>query len=406
MKILHTSDWHLGHTLYEHDRTEEQAAFIDQLCDIVSEEKPHALLVSGDIYDRTNPSTAVQRLYYKGLLRLHSVCPDMRIVVTAGNHDSKSMLELGSDLWALAGVKVIGQVERTENGPDIDRHMVEITNAAGETEGFVVAVPHIFEHSFPIMDGAAGKADRKRFFFQTLLDRVKELNVGEFPVVMMAHLTLNGSYMVGQDADVVGGINESAPEELGSGFDYLALGHIHCPQNIRCNGAVARYCGAPVPVSFDEDFPHSVSLVTLEKGKTPEIKEIRIENRKPLLTVPSRPVSFAKALKRLDDIGTAESCYIRLNVSLDAPLPADYAEQIAQALHGKKAAFCCCKITRKEEEVSEEDVRVTYDEFQELTPVTVAHRFYKSKYGCDMPADLSDRLVEAIRRYEMNQQEL
>ena len=111
MKIIHTSDWHLGHILYEHDRTAEHAAFLSQLRDIVAEEKPDALLVSGDIYDRTNPSTSVQKMYYRALLDIHSACPDMAIIVTAGNHDSKAMLELGRELWQMAGVTVVGQVE-------------------------------------------------------------------------------------------------------------------------------------------------------------------------------------------------------------------------------------------------------------------------------------------------------
>ena len=114
MKIIHTSDWHLGHTLYEHDRTAEHTAFLTQLRDIVEDEKPDALLVSGDIYDRTNPSTSVQKMYYKALLDMHAACPEMTIVVTAGNHDSKAMLELGRELWLMAGVRVVGQVERKE----------------------------------------------------------------------------------------------------------------------------------------------------------------------------------------------------------------------------------------------------------------------------------------------------
>ena len=162
MKIIHTSDWHLGHILYEHDRTAEHAAFLSQLRDIVAEEKPDALLVSGDIYDRTNPSTSVQKMYYRALLDIHSACPDMAIVVTAGNHDSKAMLELGRELWQMAGVTVVGQVERRDGMIDLDRHIIAIRDGNGDAKGYVVAVPHIFDQNYPVIDENAPASNAGR----------------------------------------------------------------------------------------------------------------------------------------------------------------------------------------------------------------------------------------------------
>lgn len=168
MKIIHTSDWHLGHTLYEHDRTVEHEAFLKQLRDIVEEERPDALLVSGDIYDRTNPSTSVQKVYYKALLGMHSVCPEMAVVVTAGNHDSKAMLELGRELWLMAGVRVIGQLEKKDGTVDLDRHIIGIKDDGGVTKGYVVAVPHIFDQNYPLMDEDCPKDKRRCEFFKAL----------------------------------------------------------------------------------------------------------------------------------------------------------------------------------------------------------------------------------------------
>lgn len=399
MKIIHTSDWHLGHILYEHDRTEEHAAFLSQLRDIVAEEKPDALLVSGDIYDRTNPSTSVQRMYYRALLDIHSACPDMAIVVTAGNHDSKAMLELGRELWQMAGVTVVGQVERRDGMIDLDRHIIAIRDGNGDAKGYVVAVPHIFDQNYPVMDEKAAKGERRRVFFNTLLDRVAEMNTDNLPVVMMAHLTIANSNCTGHEQDVVGGINEVPQEELGGGYDYLALGHIHFPQTLRKDNSVARYSGAPVPVSFDENYPHSVSVVTVERGKLPEIREVRIRNVRPMLTVPSEPSAFSVALDGLKEIRSDEECYVRLNILMDSPMPSDYMEQITKALDGNRAAYCCCRITRVENGTVSDDTAVTYDEFQELSPLDVAQRFYKSKFGTEMSEQMSDMISEAIKRY-------
>lgn len=399
MKIIHTSDWHLGHTLYEHDRTAEHAAFLSQLRDIVEEEKPDALLVSGDIYDRTNPSTSVQKMYYKALLEMHKACPDMAIVVTAGNHDSKAMLELGRELWLMAGVRVVGQLERKDGTVDLDRHIIGIEDADGVLKGYVVAVPHIFDQSYPLMDEEAPKEERRCVFFRALQDRVKMVNTAGVPVVLMAHMTVANSNLEGHDTDVIGGINEVAHEELGMGYDYIALGHIHYPQTLRGAAGVARYSGSPVPVNFDETYPHSVSVVTVERGREPEIREIRIKNIRPMLTVPAVPSAFDVAVDGLSDIGDDEECYVRLNILLDKPMPADYMEKIAKALDGKHAAYCYCKITRPEMLASDSDTVMTYDEFQELTPIDVAQRFYKSKFGTDMPSEMADMIDEAVKRY-------
>ena len=88
MKIIHTSDWHIGQIFNEYDRSEEHLAFFSELADIISAEKPDALLVSGDVFDSAMPSAQSQRLYTDALLRLKNSCPDMTIVVSAGNHDS------------------------------------------------------------------------------------------------------------------------------------------------------------------------------------------------------------------------------------------------------------------------------------------------------------------------------
>lgn len=399
MKIVHTSDWHLGHTLYEHDRTAEHAAFLSQLREIVETEKPDALLVSGDIYDRTNPSTSVQKMYYKALLDMHRACPEMAIVVTAGNHDSKAMLELGRELWLMAGVRVVGQLERIDGMVDLDRHIIGINGADGVTKGYVVAVPHIFDQNYPLMDESSPKEKRRCVFFNALQERVRSINKDRLPVVMMAHLTVTNCNCEGHDLDVIGGINEVSIEELGDGYDYIALGHIHYPQTMRGNAGVARYSGSPVPVNFDETYPHSVSVVTLEGEHEPEIREVRIKNVRPMLTVPAVPSGFEEAVEGLSAIADNEECYVRLNILLDKPLPADYMERIAMALNGKRAAYCYCKITRPEVVAEENGTAVTYDEFRELSPIDVAQRFYKSKYGTDMPERMTEMIGEAVERY-------
>ena len=114
MKILHTSDWHLGQELYCFDRTEEHLSFLSQIENIVKEEQPDALVVSGDIYHNSTPSNSVMRMFSDALLKIANVNPQMKIIITAGNHDSSSRLEITRNIWQRLNVEVIGGIEKVD----------------------------------------------------------------------------------------------------------------------------------------------------------------------------------------------------------------------------------------------------------------------------------------------------
>ena len=111
MKIIHTSDWHIGQTLHQYSRDEEHKNFFNRLNDIVLEERPDALIVSGDIFHSATPTVISQRLYYHSLVELSQLYDDLQIIVTAGNHDSPSRLEAPRELWEAFNVTVIGNLD-------------------------------------------------------------------------------------------------------------------------------------------------------------------------------------------------------------------------------------------------------------------------------------------------------
>lgn len=162
MKILHTSDWHLGQQLFEYDRSEEQQDFLRQLCHWVAAEQPDALIVSGDVFHYCSPSAAAQRLYTDALVEFHETCPAMQIIITAGNHDSSSKLEINRNLWKYAGVTVVGSIRRDEAGQvDLERHIVEVKNGCGELKGYVIALPHVYPQNFPALDEEVPREERQ-----------------------------------------------------------------------------------------------------------------------------------------------------------------------------------------------------------------------------------------------------
>lgn len=399
MKILHTSDWHLGQVLYNYNRSEEQANFFEQLTAIVAQEKPDALVVSGDIYHTSLPTVGNQKMYTDGVLSLHEAHPEMQIVITAGNHDGRSRLEIDSPLWSHFKVSVIGNLQYTEDGRiDYDRHIVRVTNSAGAVAGYIAAVPFEYPQNFP-MEGDESKEDRQRAFFSRLLARVGTLNEEGLPVVLMAHLTITGCDVTGHDDGIagIGGLERTDVGSLGRGYDYLALGHIHRPQNIP-GDALTRYCGSPIPVSFDENYEHSVTVVEMEKGMKPAVRTIVIKNLLPLLTVPETPKPFEEALQALANLPKEQKGYLRVNVLIgDGNLPGNCNERILEAVRDKNIRFCY--INRNVEEAGTEQKRVEYgvDEVQSKSPLDIAEQYYRETYQREMGDELKSMMADVVK---------
>lgn len=375
MKILHTSDWHLGHTLYNYDRTEEQMVMLLQMIQIVKEQKPDVFLLCGDVYHTPQPSSAVQTMLTNALLEIHKTNPDMVIVMTAGNHDSGVKHEIFQSPWRELNVYAIGQIER-ENP---DEHIIEVPG-----KGYVIAVPYCTERNMP--DG----------FYQQLTDRVKERNTNDWPVVMTAHTTVRGCDFTGHDHAtdaIVGGIDATDLEQMGDGYDYLALGHIHHGQFVHSGKHNVRYCGTPLSVSFDEVYTHSVSMVEIGKhGERPTVTEIEIENPHPLVTLPADGFTTWKEAKELlvkfpNDI----PAYIRLNVEVDDFLPLEAQAEAGLLTEDKQCRFCCINVRRKTARRTEARM-LSVQEFQAEEPIDIARR-----YAEDLGINFDDEMQEMFR---------
>ncbi len=373
-KFIHTSDWHLGQNFYNYDRSEEQRDFLRQLAAIVATEQPDALLVSGDIYHTAAPSSAAVSMYVEGMLDIHEACPDMTIVVIAGNHDSASRLESDSLLWRLAGVRVLGGIARDSQGlADLERHIIPVKD-----KGIVAAVPYAHRNSFPKVNDEDIESDqRQQAYFEALLERVDTENRGALPVALMAHLAVSNSDFTGHDRDMT--MERVEIGALGKGYDYAALGHIHRPQQV---SERARYCGTPVPVSFDEQCEHSVSIVTIEAhGAMPQVTTTVIKNIKPLHTIPAKvPVDLETALAMVEQRTDIKNAYIRLNVTVERYLPNGAQERAAKAVNEQQGRFCEIKMTAQDT-TSGPSRQMTVEEFNRAQPIEVANQYYLEKTG-------------------------
>lgn len=398
MKLLHTSDWHLGHTLYNYDRTEEQLAMLQQMAAIVEAQRPDVFLLCGDVYHTPQPPTSVQTMLADWLVRIHEANPQMTIVMTAGNHDSGTKHEIFQTPWKALRVFAIGQIERDH----IEEHIIEVPG-----KGYVIAVPYASERLLSERPGADGHGQS---FFQQLLGAVAERNAQGLPVVLTAHTTVRGCDFTGHDhvterlrtgeqsagIYTVGGIDAMELEALGQGYDYLALGHIHHRQFVHTGKHNARYSGTPLPVSFDECFSHTVSMVEIGKhGERPKVEEIEISNPHPLVTLPTNGLAtWEEARELLRQFPDDLPAYIRLNVEIDDFLPVAANAEADSLTKGKRCRFCCINAKRKAVSQTQTNA-LTVQEFQAQEPIEIARR-YAEYAGIGFDEDMAAMFNEAL----------
>ena len=378
MKILHTSDWHLGHTLYNYDRTEEQMAMLLQMVNIVREQKPDVFLLCGDVYHTPQPSAAVQTMLTNALMEIHDTNPDMTIVITAGNHDSGTKHDIFRTPWKALKVYTVGSVDANQK----EDLIIEVPG-----KGYVIAVPYANERNMP------------KGLFKDLLDIANEKNVDNLPIVMMAHTTVRGCDFAGHENGseyVVGGIDSYDLDEMGTGYDYLALGHIHHGQFIHSGNHNVRYCGAPIPVSFDENYKHSVSIVEItEHGEKPTVVEIDIDPHRPLVTLPTEGVAtWEDAKELLENYPNDIEAYIRLNVEVDDFLPVEAHAEALMICEDKKCRFCVINSRRLKKNRKEAKV-MSVQEFKAEEPIGIAERYAKD-LGKEFDNDLKKLFNETL----------
>lgn len=258
MKILHTSDWHIGRSLYGRKRYEEFEAFLTWLADTIQQNEIGALLVAGDVFDTSAPSNRAQELYYRFLCRVAaSSC--RHIVVVAGNHDSPSFLNAPKELLKALDVHVVGS--STEFPED---EVLVLRNEQDAPELIVCAVPYLRDRDIRVAEAGESVEDKERKLIDgirthyaavaALAEQKREELGVDIPIVAMGHLFTAGGQTVDGDGVrelYVGSLAHVTAGIFPASFDYLALGHLHVPQKVNGSETI-RYSGSPLPMGFGE----------------------------------------------------------------------------------------------------------------------------------------------------------
>jgi exonuclease SbcD len=244
MRLLHTSDWHLGRSLHRCDLRDAQAAHLDHLVDVVRSERVDAVLVAGDVFDRAVPPVDAVALYDEALFRLRDA--GARIVVTSGNHDSASRLGVGARLVDAAGVPV-----RTR--PQDVAAPVLLADEHGEVAvyGLPYLEPEAVRTLLPPDPGGSPEVPRGHagVLGRAMASVRADLARRSARSVVLAHAWVTGGALSESERDItVGGVGDVSAS-LFDGVDYTALGHLHGAQVLREG---LRYSGSPLAFSFSE----------------------------------------------------------------------------------------------------------------------------------------------------------
>jgi DNA repair protein SbcD/Mre11 len=410
IKILHTADWHLGQMFHQFDRYYEHTQFLDWLVQTIVAEQIDVMLLSGDVFDSSNPSPQSQKLYYKFLGKAMRANPNLQIIITAGNHDSPGRLEAPKDLLNNFGVQVIGKLKKLADGSfNFEKATIPLLNKQNEVEAYCIAIPYLRPADFHHLSENYKKY--ASYVSQTYKDAYsyvlqnKEPNKG---IIAMGHLHTNAADITNENRvdarQVVGGSEHISSEAFDQGLAYVALGHIHKAQRIGGQEHI-RYSGSPLPMSFTEkNYGHEVVVFDLINSVAQNIKTIAVPMVASCLAIPKKHDTIdnvIQALLQLPNISNEDNVemypYICANILADGP-DAERRIKIEDALVNKQARFVKIDLKDKNKEQKKESVYLEQIALNQLQPENVLTDIYAKKYQEEIPIELLDLFKNLVHQ--------
>jgi DNA repair protein SbcD/Mre11 len=310
MKVLHTSDWHVGRTLYGRQRYEEFAAFLDWLAGLVEREGIDVLLVAGDIFDNSTPGNRAQELYYRFLCRV-AASSSRHVVVTAGNHDSPSFLNAPREILKSLNVHVVG----APSDPPADE-LIVIDGPDREPRLIVCAVPYLRDRDIRIAEAGESVEDKERKIIEGIrahyrrvcqaAEAKRTLLKRPVPIVAMGHLFAAGGRTADGDGVrelYIGSLAQVGTDLFPACIDYLALGHLHIPQGVGGSDLI-RYSGSPLPIGFGEAGQEKSVVIVTFSGSSPQVMTLPVPRFQEMQTLRGDWPSIAREIEALKSRGS------------------------------------------------------------------------------------------------------
>ena len=396
MRILHTSDWHLGQELYGADRGREHDMFLSWLLLQLEETATDVLLVTGDIYDVANPSVESQQRLYRFLRDALFLSKHLQIVIIGGNHDSPSRLELPRDLLDCSRVTLVGAMPRQEGQIHPAGTVIELRDAIGSPAALCIAIPYLRPGDLPLV--GEGESAVASIYGAAM----RAVAGSELPIIITGHLHTSGAEIseLSERRIVIGGQEAVSADIFPAEAAYVALGHLHKPQLV-AGHTIIRYAGSPFPMSVAEkDYKHSVTLLDLSAEQT-EVRLLPTPRPARFLRVPDMgALSLDTLVAELIALEATEGdnqfpAYVEVAVRLDEVEP-ELRRRVEDALGDKP--FRLTRIVRQGagDGVGLADAIGQGSELSNLDPLQVFGQLYRSKHATEVPEELRKAFTEIV----------
>ncbi|MGM9602262.1 MAG: exonuclease SbcCD subunit D [Faecousia sp.] len=374
MIFLHTSDWHLGAAEGEHDLWEDQRFFIDEICRVIQAHQVDAVLLAGDVYDRSVASGSAIRLYDYAMDR---ICRELntQVLTIAGNHDSAERLSSCGSLLKKAGLHIAGAAQR-------EPAVVSFADAQ------VFLLPWITEEKVKSL------YPEEKEHIQSLTDAYRVVTGymrGQFAPdkkhIVVSHAFITDSETSTSDRAAEIGFATQVAADVFEGFDYVALGHIHKPQNVN---DFIRYCGTPMPYSFGKEESQEKSVTLLDTDTmTQTVIPLPLLHKRTTLTG-----TFEELCNRpcTED---EKNGYVRLNVT-DTAIGLELLSKL-RAVYPYPLV-----VSGKVYEGDETTITLTMEELERMEndPKEVFKSFCREEMGEEPKPHFMDLFEKAVSAYE------
>ena len=298
MRIIHTSDWHLGQYFYGKSRATEHQQFLNWLLAQVKTHNINAIIVAGDIFDTATPPSYARQMYFNFISEMQAF--DCQLVILAGNHDSVSMLAESQELLGALSTKVIANVTDISIASNLAEQVFTIKNKQGIAQAVICAIPFIRPRDVIKSRVGQSATDKSKQLQQAIVEHYQGLfeqaqllvskqetikSEGKLPIIATGHLTALGVTSSDSVRDIYIGTLEAFPSNAFPAADYIALGHIHRAQKVGKTEHI-RYSGSPIALSFDEAKQNKrVLMVDFEQDKLSTITDLIVPCFQPLAMI-------------------------------------------------------------------------------------------------------------------------
>lgn len=324
MRILHTSDWHVGKRLMSRERLDEQAKVLDEIASICQTEQIELVLVAGDIFDTYTPSAEAEELFYDKIKKI--VGEDRSALIISGNHDDGVRLSAIAPLSHTQGIYVVGNARSPITTQQMSTRLaypirsgkgyVEFENQRGE-RAFIATLPYPNEARFREEKSDLPYVERMQGWIREGMSG----NEDGSPAVLLAHIFVAGGVVSDGEREIDLGGARAIPVRGLPKCAYIALGHLHKKQRLGDN---VYYSGSPLQYSFDESADKSVKVFDLTANGVENLRDIPLTSGKKLIRLQAADVDGATAL-----LQTYPDCLVELKLTLSSPLTGGESARLA-----------------------------------------------------------------------------